>query len=497
MEHQLRGADILWGALKRGGVTRVFSLSGNHIMPVYDAAFGQGIEIVHVRHEAAAVHMADAWARLTGEVGVALVTGGQGHSNAVAALPTALAGEVPVVLLSGHAPLNELGMGAFQETPQVDMAAPLCKAAWLAQSTDGLAEDIARAFALARGGRPGPVHVFPAHRRRRGQGRAAPAGPRGLPSGTHAALAGAARAVLDMLQAAQRPVICASSALNTEEGLAALAALEAACGLPVTLMESPRGLLDPAIGDFGSMLAQADLVLLLGKQLDFTLKFGRTTPARFAVIEPAGALVDRAGRLLGERLALVARAAPLEAARTLADAAKPHPSHGWAAELRTAMDHRPAAWAELTGRAGPIHPATLGAALRTWLEGDCVLVADGGEVGQWMQAMLRAPARVTNGVAGAIGAGIPFAVAASAARPGKRILAVWGTVPPASTSPSSTPRCGTACLSFASSATMPGGTPSTRSRFGSTAATALMAASWRRPPATTWWPKRSAATGSS
>jgi len=101
MQHELRGADILWGALKRGGVTRVFSLSGNHIMEVYDAAFGGDIGIVHVRHEAAALHMAEAWARLTGEVGVALVTGGQGHTNACAALPTAMAGEAPVLLLSG------------------------------------------------------------------------------------------------------------------------------------------------------------------------------------------------------------------------------------------------------------------------------------------------------------------------------------------------------------------------------------------------------------
>jgi acetolactate synthase-1/2/3 large subunit len=125
MQHLLRGADIVWNALKKGGVTRVFSLSGNHIMEVYDAAFGDNIGIVHVRHEAAAVHMAEAWARLTGEVGVALVTGGQGHTNACAALPTAMAGEAPVLLLSGHAPTSELGMGAFQETPQVEMAAPL------------------------------------------------------------------------------------------------------------------------------------------------------------------------------------------------------------------------------------------------------------------------------------------------------------------------------------------------------------------------------------
>jgi len=120
MAETIRGADILVQALKAARVSRVFSLSGNHIMPVYDALLGSGIAIIHTRHEAAAVHMADAWARLTGECGVALVTGGQGHTNALAALPTALAGEVPVLLLSGHAPLSELGLGAFQ-----DVAAPL------------------------------------------------------------------------------------------------------------------------------------------------------------------------------------------------------------------------------------------------------------------------------------------------------------------------------------------------------------------------------------
>jgi acetolactate synthase-1/2/3 large subunit len=129
--------------------------------------------------------------------------------------------------------------------------------------------------------------------------------------------------------------------------------------------------------------------------------------------------------LLGSRLALTARAAPLAAAQALAAEARPVAAE-WARELRLAMAHRPAAWAALAGRPGPIQPATLGAALQPFLEGNSVLVADGGEIGQWMQAMLKAPERVTNGVAGAIGAGIPFAIAASAARPGQRVLAVMG-----------------------------------------------------------------------
>ena len=104
-----RGAHALVQSLRALGVRRIFTLSGNHIMPVFDAALDAGIELIHTRHEAAAVHMADAWARLTGEPGIAMVTGGPGHANALAALYTAGMAESPVVLLSGHAPLAEVG----------------------------------------------------------------------------------------------------------------------------------------------------------------------------------------------------------------------------------------------------------------------------------------------------------------------------------------------------------------------------------------------------
>ncbi len=155
----LRGADIVARTLQQIGVTRIFTLSGNHIMPIFDALLSTDIQLIHVRHEAACVHMAEAWGRLTGEPGIALVTGGQGHSNAVAALYNALASESPLLLLSGHAPLSELGRGAFQEMAQADLARPVTKASWTAQAVETLGADIAKAFELATTGRPGPVHV--------------------------------------------------------------------------------------------------------------------------------------------------------------------------------------------------------------------------------------------------------------------------------------------------------------------------------------------------
>ena len=151
----LRGADVIARTLARAGATHLFSLSGNHVMSIYDAALDAGLEIVHTRHEGAAVHMADAWGRLTGEPGIVLLTGGPGHANGVGALYTALASESPLVMLSGHAPLNELGMGSFQEMRQAEMAAPVVKEAWTAERAENLADDIARALQIATAGSPG------------------------------------------------------------------------------------------------------------------------------------------------------------------------------------------------------------------------------------------------------------------------------------------------------------------------------------------------------
>src|SRR5256886_3836627 len=154
-----RGADLVVEALVAAGVRQLFSLSGNQILSLYDATIGSGIRIIHTRHEAAAVHMADAWGRLTEEPGVALVTAGPGHLNALSALYGALMSESPVVLLSGASPLGQAGRGAFQEMDQAAAAAPVTKAAWMASKAERLSEDIAIALDLAKSGRPGPVHV--------------------------------------------------------------------------------------------------------------------------------------------------------------------------------------------------------------------------------------------------------------------------------------------------------------------------------------------------
>jgi len=428
---QGRGADALVRTLAAAGVRRIFTLSGNHIMPVFDAALDARIELVHVRHEAAAVHMADAWARLSGEVGVALVTGGPGHANALGALYTAAMAEAPVLLLSGHAPLAQLGRGAFQEMRQAEAAVPLTKAAWTAQRADTLAADIAQAVATARAGRAGPVHVSLPQDVLEGEAAServeADLAPPGDAMGPHVLAP-----IVERLRRAVRPLVLCGPSCMTRAGRAAMRALEAASGVPVIGMESPRGIADPALGAFAEMLARADCVLLLGKRLDFTLKFG--APPAFAAdcelmqVDPEEAEIERTRRAVGARLVAHAPGRARDALDALALQGSLQRS-AWREEVAQALRFRPASWNDArASQAGRMHPVQALRPLQALLDAhpDSVFVSDGGEIGQWAQACLEAPHRVINGVAGSIGAALPFALAARLASPEAPVIAVMG-----------------------------------------------------------------------
>ncbi|HUG77173.1 MAG TPA: thiamine pyrophosphate-binding protein [Burkholderiales bacterium] len=428
-----RGADALAQSLARAGVRRLFTLSGNHIMPVFDAALDAGIDLLHVRHEAAAVHMADAWARLTGEVGVALVTGGPGHANTVSALYTAAMAESPVVLLSGHAPNDQLGLGAFQEMRQAEVAAPLTKSSWVNDRAASLARNVALAMRTAAAGRPGPVHLSLPTDCLEGPADldALPATGDFLPEPAPMDEE-AARAVLERLQGAKCPLILAGPACMTRRGRAAMAALEAASGVPVIGMESPRGILDPSLGAFAGMLAQADCVLLLGKRLDFTLRFGRppamSAECSFLQVDAEAAEIERTRGAMRSRLRQSAVADVFPAMEALTRCATRLAS-GWLDEARAAIAYRPAAWdGAASTLAGRMHPVQALRPLQALLDAHpaSVLVCDGGEFGQWAQACLAAPHRVINGVAGSIGAGLPFALAARLVQPIAPVIAVMG-----------------------------------------------------------------------
>jgi acetolactate synthase-1/2/3 large subunit len=430
----IRGADIVARTLDRAGLTQIFTLSGNHVMPIFDAAIGTRLKLIHVRHEGAAVHMADAWGRLSGMPGIALVTGGPGHANAVGALATAQAAESPLILLSGHASRDEIGRGAFQESDQAGIAAPLCKAAWIAASVEGLGHDIARAVRIAREGRPGPVHVsLPFDLLETNvEDRAAlwPGEEDFQPSETVLG-ASDAELVLAELTRATRPLILAGPAMVGRDNRALLHALATAARVPVIVMESPRGINDPSLGAFAEVLREADLIVLLGKPHDFTLRFADPPfvdgACRFIVIDADAEMIARVQREKGARLVLGPVADTRAAARLLAEKANTERSAAWLDEVNTALAYRPPQWNEPRSR-GKIHPIDLCRAIEPFLAGhpQAILVSDGGEIGQWAQALLSAPRRIINGVAGSIGASIPFALAARLFEPRAPVIAVMG-----------------------------------------------------------------------
>jgi acetolactate synthase I/II/III large subunit len=438
----LRGADVVMRTLERAGATKVFTLSGNHIMSLFDAALETKLDLVHTRHEAAAVHMADAWGRMTGNAGIAMVTGGPGHANAVGALYTALCAESPMILLSGHAGTDELGRGGFQEIRQADMAAPVSKASWTARSTETLGDELAEALRLAKAGRPGPVHLslpsdlldarIPVHALRWPEAKA------WTPQALSLAPAIAACVLAD-IAAAKRPLVLAGPQFAHHDGRAVLARLEAAIGAPVILMESVRGLNDATLGAFGQALAKADLIVLLAKPLDFTLKFGEAPfvdPAcRFIALDPEAALLERTAKAKGDLLTLATLADGRSSAETLAAGAgaaskKLTAQHeAWRGEVQRLAYQRPAAWATITSKTpGRLHPLDVFRTLKPYVEKDprSTLVCDGGEFAQWAQAVLPAKRRMINSVAGAIGSGISCAITAAIADPSAPVFAVMG-----------------------------------------------------------------------
>ena len=417
------GATRLVESLAAAGVRRIFTLSGNQILSVFDATIGRGVELVHTRHEAAAVHMADAWGRLTEECGVALVTAGPGHLNAISALYGARMAESPVLLLSGASPRGQRGRGAFQEVDQVAAARPVVKAAWSLEDPGRVGEEVARALALATSGRPGPVHLsLP------GDVLEAPA-PAVAPLAAAPLAAGVvgerdALAIVALLAEAKRPLILTGPALGRGPRGAAVKRLVEATGAPALAIESPRGVNDPWLRGATTWLAEADLVLLLGKPLDFSLRFGQAFARGCRVVAldvettPSAEAVTLS--LTADPAASAARLAAVAATRTW-------PRTGWREQIESARRSEPPAWAEARRSArAPLHPLRVCAALAPHVEAGAVLVADGGEFGQWVQAGLEPRERLINGLSGSIGSALPMAVAARLACPDRPVLAVMG-----------------------------------------------------------------------
>ena len=433
-------AAVIARFLRGRGVDRVFALCGGHIMPIWMRLDAEGIRIVDVRDERAAVYMAHAHSELTGELGVALVTAGPGVTNAMTGIANAHVSRASVLILSGVPPRQQENRGALQDMSHIEFVRPLTRYARTVREPSlvlqELDEAVARAF--GQGGEPGPVYLdFPVDTLR------APV-PQAMQLAEHFASkprpaifpdpAQVARAV-DLLWSARR-VLLISGRGARGAGPPLVRLLDRLGALYLDTGES-RGLVPdghPAVvaAMRGAVMGEADVVVTLGRRLDFQLAYGSPAifgKAQFLRIADAPSELRDNRRGAVELLATPALA--LEAIVAAAGDRAPAADREWALTVRNKHVERTGKLLNSMRNAAPgsdgrMHPNRLLAALRDALPADAVIVADGGDFLSFARVGVPANTYLDPGSLGCIGIGTPFGIAAALARPDQVVAVLTG-----------------------------------------------------------------------
>jgi len=437
---KVTAAHLLVRTLKRHGVDRIFGLCGDHVNSIFNACIDEGVAIVDTRQESAAVHMADGWARVTGQPGVSVVTGGPGHTNSITGITTAWMAGSPVIAISGMHELALLDKGSVQEIDQVEMVRPVTKWARLVSDPARLPHYIAMALREAMSDRPGPVHLtIPTEVSdatvddstirvpdpdRRERPAAAPA---------------AIEAALDRLERAERPAVIAGSGVWWARAWDSLRRFVEITSLPCFTIGMARGTLsdehplclgyaDPILNPTAGEIREADVVLLIGKRIDFRLAYGN-------LFDPAAQLIQveihapELGRNRSAQIPIQGDAGEVldqlaaGAARRRSWKEKP-----WVERLRQLRNAQARARDERSD-AVPIHPLRLVKEVREAAGPEAVWAIDGGDFAQFCRLAL--PARKPGhwlrlGALGTVGAAIPFGIAAKLAKPECPVVILTG-----------------------------------------------------------------------
>ena len=433
-------AALIARFLKARGVDRVFGLCGGHIMPIWMRLDAEGIRIIDVRDERAAVYMAHAHAELTGGLGVALVTAGPGVTNAMTGIANAHVARAPVLVLSGTPPRLQENRGALQDMAHTDFVRPLTRYARTVRQSElvlqELDEAVSRAF--GQGGEPGPVYLdFPVDTLRAEVPLALQLPEHFAPKPRDLLLPDPAvvQRAVDLLWSARRPLfISGRGARGAGAPLKRL--LDRLGALYLDTGES-RGLVSdehPSVvaAMRGSVMGEADLVITVGRRLDFQLAYGSPAvfgEAKFLRIADCGAELRDNRRGAVEIFATPGAA--LDAILAAAGEREPATDRAWAGKVRAKHLERAdkllvSMKAAPAGSDGLMHPNRLLAALREKLPDDAVIVADGGDFLSFARVGLPASTYLDPGSLGCIGIGTPFGVAASLALPERTVAVVTG-----------------------------------------------------------------------
>ena len=438
-------ADLVARFLRDHGVDRVFGLQGGHIQPVWDQLARLGVRIVDVRDEGSAVHMAHAHSELTGETGVALVTAGPGVTNTVTAVANASISRVPLLVFGGCPPRQQSNMGPLQDIPHTEILAPVTRLSRTLRVADQVLRELDEAWARAAGdrGEPGPVYVeIPTDVLREEVPPALVtdehlrAKPRRRPQPHPDDVA----AVAELVRNARKPAVISGRGARVTDGTDLVRFLDASGAAYLDTQES-RGLVPadhPAgVGSARSaVMRDCDLLITVGRQLDYQLGFGSPAVFRNATVVR---IADTASELIDNRRGEVEILAdPAAALDALARRPRrPRPRHragatSCAPSTRSAPPSTGPRWPSRPPAPDGMHPNQIFAALDA-LDGsaldlgETVMIADGGDLLSFARLGITRCARYLDpGAFGCLGVATPFAIAASLAYPDRPVVAVTG-----------------------------------------------------------------------
>ena len=418
------GAELFVATALELGLDTVFTLVGDHLNEVLAAARGR-MRIVDMRHESGVTHAADAWARVHRKPALALVTGGPGHTNSLTGIATAMLAGSPLIAVSGSRPSSLAGRGAFQDIDQAAMARPVVK--WAAEPANAAEIPVLlrRAYEEADCGRKGAVHLT-------------------IPVDLFIAQvpepARSTESAVDLLRAAERPVVIAGSGVWWSGAETALRTFLERTNLPLYTITMGRGTVpddhplsmgyaDPALNHaVQTVFREADVFLVVGKRIDYRLALGG---ARLFSPDAKFIQIDIHPQELGlNRPLAVSICADAGAALEALTPATVWPAKPWLERVRALRREWEGKLAAAAGdRDSPLHPAALFAELRDALPTDVLYSWDGGDFAHWGRAIL--PARHSGGwlrlgPLGTIGSALPNAIALQMAHPGRRVVMITG-----------------------------------------------------------------------
>lgn len=436
----VHGGKLAARALKEAGVECIFTLSGGHVMAIYDGCLDEGIKVVDVRHEQAAVHAADAWSRLNpGKIGCAVLTAGPGVTDGVTGVANAWRANSPILVIGGQGPFNNLRRGSLQEMDHVGVMKPITKWADTCYDTRRIPDYIEMGIRHAVSGNPGPAFLeipidvlsrevewedvrFPKMR---------PQPPVLMPAESDVVHA------LDVLKTAKKPVMMAGTSVKWSNAASTIQQFIEKTHIPTFVNGMGRGTVKPGTPELMNRvrkeaIQQCDVFICAGVLLDFRLGFGRTIPADAKIIQ-----LDVENELIGTNRSADAAvvgnlAASFDMIMQVMDRNGDSIDHSdWRDQLIAREAELEAAFAaQLDSDEVPIDPLRLCREIRDFVaDKDVILIGDGGDIVAQASKVLPVPEEncwMDPGPLGTLGVGMPFALAAQIAKPDKRVLIIYG-----------------------------------------------------------------------